>query len=212
MTKQTLTCFYIVRHGQSEANVDEILAGQLESLLTGKGEIQAKETSLELKHIKFDAVFSSDLIRAKRTAEIIILEKKLAVITTQALRERSYGIYEGKPYHILNEALEKLRKNNSHLDVEKQYLLTLPSMEPFESVTSRLITFLREIAVGYPGKNILIVCHGGIMRYLLIHLGFATFKTLPPGNISNTGYIKLESDGVDFFIRETKGIEKISDL
>ena len=62
--------------------------------------------------------------------------------------------------------------------------------------------------IGNPGKTILVVSHGGVMRYLLIHLGFGTYTNLPTGSIGNTAYIKLETDGVDFFVKETKGITK----
>jgi len=46
------------------------------------------------------------------------------------------------------------------------------------------------------------------MRIFLINLGLGTLESFPPGSIKNTAYIKLESDGVDFFIKETWGIEK----
>ena len=85
--------------------------------------------------------------------------------------------------------------------------------EGYESnteIATRFITFLREIAATYLGKNVLIVCHGSIMRATLMRLGFATYDTLPSGNIENTGYFVLESDGVDFFVKETVGINKIT--
>ncbi len=204
-----LTTFYIVRHGQSVANIQQILAGQLDSPLTQAGVNQAKKLSRDLQQVQFDAVFSSDLVRAKRTAEIITLEKKLAIATTKALRERHYGIYEGKSYTEINTALEALHVKHQDLDIEKRHMLGLPSTETIENANSRLITFLREIAVANPGKVILIVCHGGLMRYLLIHLGWAAFATLPIHGISNAGLIVLESDGVDFFVKETKGINVV---
>lgn len=44
------------------------------------------------------------------------------------------------------------------------------------------------------------------MRHFLIHLGLASHKTLPPGTISNTAYVKIETDGIDFFIKKTLGV------
>lgn len=93
--KNNNTTIYIVRHGESEANAKGILQGQKDYPLTPKGEEQALIISNELKGINFDAIFSSDLLRAKRTAEIIAVERKLAVNTTKMLRERNYGRLEG---------------------------------------------------------------------------------------------------------------------
>ncbi|HCM37353.1 MAG: Phosphoglycerate mutase family protein [Candidatus Gottesmanbacteria bacterium GW2011_GWB1_43_11] len=210
MHKNTkLTTIYIVRHGETEWNIKGLLQGHGDSPLTQAGEQQAKDIALKLKRIHFDEVFSSDLLRAKRTAETIALDLKIAVKTTQALRERFYGKYEGKPHAVINQDLKKYLEQYKEVSGELLANLKLsPEVESQNEATSRFITFLREIAVGYVGKTILIVSHGGIMRYLLIHLGFGTYKTLPSGSIANTAYIKLTSDGVDFFVKETKGITK----
>lgn len=66
-----------------------------------------------------------------------------------------------------------------------------------------MFTYLREVAVAYQGKDILVVSHGGVMRILLDHLG----KRVARGATANTAYIKLESDGVEFFVKETEGIK-----
>lgn len=207
----SLTTIYIVRHGQSEYNAQKRMAGHADTPLTNHGEIQAQQLAQELVHIHFDAVFSSDLIRAKRTAEIIALEKKLAVKTTEWLREQHFGRFEGASYEEFNTAFRKLLTNYENATDESKFDFRLtPDIETDGESVTRFITFLREIAIGYLGKTVLIVAHGSIMRYFLIRLGLATYKTLKPGGISNTSFIKFESDGVDFFVKETKGISKIS--
>jgi len=65
--------FYIVRHAESKANESGVRAGQMDFELSEKGEKQALERAKELRDVKFNAAFSSDLIRAKRTAKIISL-------------------------------------------------------------------------------------------------------------------------------------------
>jgi broad specificity phosphatase PhoE len=67
---------------------------------------------------------------------------------------------------------------------------------------ARFIPALREIAIAYPGKNVLVVTHGGVMRAFLIHLGVGDEKTLPPGSIKNTSVFKIDSDGVEFWVRK----------
>lgn len=197
------TTFYIVRHGQTEWNVKGLMQGQTNSFLTPLGEEQAKSVATELEHIHFDAIFSSDLVRAKRTAEIIALDKKLAVQTTELLRERAFGELEGKSY----AAIKSHEKLYHALDDQSKLAYKVDEKsESDEEINSRLLRFIRETAVIYPGKTILMVSHGDVMHKLLIHLGHATHKNLPVWGIGNVGYIKLETDGVDFFVRETKRV------
>ena len=82
--------------------------------------------------------------------------------------------------------------------------LEAEGIESGEQVISRLIAFLRETAQAYPGKTVLVVCHGGAVRTLLLHLGYAD---LPRGAFQNAGYVKLRTDGVDFFLDEVKGVK-----
>lgn len=191
---------YIVRHGETDENLHHIIQGHTNSVLNKTGKLQAKNTAQRLQDIKFDNVFSSDLLRTKETAEIIALERKLAVQTTKVLRERRWGRLEGKPTSIIL-TIEELKKKLS----EKERLKYKPykDIESDEEIVSRLFPFLKEIAVGFIDKTILVVCHGGVMRVLLQRLG----RKVPHGAASNTAYIILESDGVEFFIKETEGIK-----
>lgn len=192
---------YIVRHGQTDWNAQGITQGETDIPLNSEGIKQAKTLGGSLKKIEFDAVFSSDLLRAKRTAEIIAMEKKLAVETTNLLRERRYGKFEGKPGHLMDEfhkTWETLSKKGRIS--YKPY----DGYETDEEAISRFITFLREVAARYLSKKVLIVSHGGIMRVFLNHLSDKTYRAKA---ISNSAYIKLESDGVDFFIKELQGIK-----
>lgn len=198
--------FYIVRHGQTEWNVKRIIQGRYDSPLTKIGLNQIDVLAQELKELKFDAAFSSDLLRAKRTAEIIALEHNLAVETTKHLRERDFGIFDGKPTDLIRSH-EKLIDKLS--DEERKTRKPWEGFESDEEVIGRIFTFLRETAVAFSSKKVLVVTHSVVIRVILIHLGFATYKTLPPGTVENTAYIKLLSDGVDFFIDETKGIHPL---
>lgn len=197
---QNYCVIYIVRHGETNENLNHIIQGQTNSVLNKTGKLQAKNISKKLKDIKFDNVFSSDLLRTKETAEIIALERKLKVETTKALRERRWGHLEGESTKIIS-VIEQLKDKLDR--VERLKYKPSPDIESDEEIASRAFTYLREIAVGYSGKTILIVSHGGVMRILLDHLG----KEVAHGAAANTAYIKLESDGVEFFVKETEGIK-----
>lgn len=193
---------YIVRHGETDWNIQHLIQGSTDTFLNKAGEKQAKILGKRLKDIKFDAVYSSDLARAKRTAEIIVIEKKLAVETTKLLRERNFGKLEGKPWSETDQI------NQIWRDLDKQQRLVYRPYKGYETddeIVSRLITFLREIAASRLGQTILVVSHGGLMRVLLNHLSDETFHT---GAVKNSGYIKIKSDGIDFFLEELFNVEK----
>ena len=194
---------YIVRHGQTDWNAVHKIQGQTDIPLNASGEEQAQETRQMLKDVHFDAVFSSDLLRAKRTAEIITLERDIALKTTKLLRERNFGPLEGKEVVELRQ-LEKELADLGYDErfVHKQY----PDIESDEELVGRFLTFLREVAVAYAGKNVLVVTHGGLMRSVLVHVGYTTYQKLNKLTIFNTGYFVLESDGVEFEIKKTEAI------
>jgi broad specificity phosphatase PhoE len=203
MNDKQLTKIYIVRHGETEWNVLRKMQGHSDIPLNALGEEQAKNLAQELKDIKLDLAFSSDLMRAKRTAEIVALEHRLEVQTTELLRERNSGDFEGQSYEVLdtyNKLLDKLS------DQERYSYKIPPERESDEELINRIIPFMRETAITHPDKTILMATHGGVIKTLLIHLGVGNYKTLRAHAIDNAAYVVLETDGVDFFVKKLKGI------
>lgn len=197
---------YVVRHGETDWNVQGKIQGHTDIPLNENGIRQAKKLYEKLKDIRFNAIFSSDLLRAKQTAEVIALEHKIAVQTTKALRERWFGKYEGVSFRTHDKEIQEMFKKYKKLTDANES--SPPELEGDEELMGRFIPFVREIAVAYRKKMVLMVSHGGAMRTFLVHLGYASYDELIPGSIDNLAYIKLESDGIDFFIRETHGIQK----
>lgn len=193
---------YLVRHGQTDWNAQQLTQGEADIPLNSEGIKQAQALGESLKTINFDAAFSSDLVRAKKTAEILTLERKLAVETSKLIRERRFGKLDGKPEQLMKDFFDTWVSLSRE---ERRTYRPYESFETDEEVTTRFITFLRETAVRFPGKTVLVVCHGSMLRTLLNHL---TENTYASGAILNSGYIKLESDGVDFFIKDMKGVKK----
>ncbi len=198
---------YIVRHGLTDWNMSKRFQGQIDIPLNETGKDQARLAGKRFENIHFDVAFSSDLIRAKQTAELMLLEKKIAVATTKALRERAFGPLEGKTMEELEEEVrENVEKFFSQSYKENMGFRPYPGFETNDELMGRVFTFLRETAVGYKGKTALLVSHGGLMRALLLHLGYGTNDKLRSRSIMNTAHIKLLCDGIDFYIEETVGI------
>ena len=137
----------------------------------------------------------------------MVADQKLIIITAKALREQCYGQYEGKSYEefqsALHESLEQYDKSN---DEKKLHFQLEEGMETDAEAASRFMTFIRKISADYTDKTILIVSHGDIIRYFLIHIGYATYNQFSDRPIDNCGYIKIQSHGIDFMVKKTKGI------
>lgn len=203
---------YLLRHGETDWNAKNLIQGQSDIPLNKNGKRQAKLLAKKFKKIKLTAVFSSDLVRAEKTAKIIAAEHNLPVITNKALRERDFGDLEGKPSQWLDVWRKKIEKGSGSLTNQEKKLLEkikIP-MESNNKLMRRFVSFLKEIALAYPQKNVLIVTHGSVLRTFLIKLGF--FKNEKDSfthRVKNGAYVKILSDGEKIFLKEIFGIEKI---
>lgn len=209
MDNKNLCTLYLIRHGETEWNVKGITQGQTNSSLTDNGIQQAKTTAHELKDIKFDAIFSSDLTRTQDTAEIIKLDREIVIQTSKLLRERNFGSFEGRHGDEFREILKEKILEREKLSEEEDWSFRLAEdIETDEELVSRFLVQLREISVAYPNKTVLVVSHGGPIRTFLSKIGYKTKKELSSGTFKNGGYVKVLSDGVDFFIKDVKGVAK----
>ncbi len=197
---------YLVRHGRTDWNDKHLIQGHSDIELNSEGIETAKKLAKEFKKIKFDCVYSSDLLRAKQTAEIVALEQKIGIQTSESLRERNFGNVEGKPsqeyFSQINEVLEKL-------DEEIRYSYKFESnieMESDREVLERINKFFKKISNIHNRGNILVVSHGGPIRLLLHKFKFLSYKEIV--YIPNLSFIKLACDGKELKLLETFGIEK----
>lgn len=144
---------YYVRHGQTAYNLAYKIQGSIDAPLDQTGIKQAKATRDKLKDVHLDLIFSSPLIRAKKTAEIINEAHHLDIRFVDALREEHYGDFEGKSRH--GEDYFKQRSSFAH---------RYPNGESYLDVAARVFPFLDYLKKNYKDKDILLVAHGGISR------------------------------------------------
>ncbi|MBI4973219.1 histidine phosphatase family protein [Candidatus Roizmanbacteria bacterium] len=202
------TTLYIVRHGESEGNVQGDIFGA-DPPLTEKGIHQAQALSLIFESKILHHVYASSLKRAHKTAQIIADKKGLPVSLHEGIRERHFGSLEGKTgaygkeHHGL--AYEKF---NTVSAVEQMNWKVVPDMESFGEALKRVLKAFDEITHTHKGKTLLLVSHANVMLSLLAHLQFATFNEMPQGTIQNTAYIKIEKNDDVYSITETQGITK----
>ena len=141
---------YIVRHGQTDYNLEGRYAGRIDVELNEKGIEQANIIKEELKNIHFDIVFSSPLKRALTTASIITNNE---IIVDNRIIERSNGKLEGKLKTEINDDIDFNDPN-----------LTKYNIENINDFRNRIYNFFDEITK-YKDKNILVVTHAGVGIY-----------------------------------------------
>ena len=154
---------YIIRHGQTEKNKANVLQGRSDVPLNEAGRQQAEEVRDRFREagISFDLVYTSPLIRAVQTAEIIA--GGTPQIVDERLIEMDYGPYEGMD--LSNPAPEVLTFFRDFVHNPAP-----DGMEPLQAVVARLGTFLEEIRGATAEKNILISTHAIAMKGALEYL------------------------------------------
>lgn len=140
----------LVRHGQTEKNVSDVLQGPHGGNLTPLGVEQAIKVGLRLRDEKFDLIYSSDSDRVLKTAVYIVkFHKDTCYIKTKDLREIDVGPHEGEPCNSIDW-------DNRPADIESR-----------ESICKRAHKVFTEAYTKYPNGNVLFITHGGIIRALI---------------------------------------------
>lgn len=152
---------WLIRHGETDYNAQGRWQGQTDTPLNALGERQAKALALRLKDVAFDAVYSSDLSRALRTAALALPHH--TVIADPRLRELHFGRWEGLVWHQIPEHeradLENWRSNPAGF--------MPPEGEHFSDMLARIAAWRADL----PAQGRLaVVTHGGTLRALFFHL------------------------------------------
>ena len=149
-----MTELLLVRHGETDWNAVGRLQGHTDRPLSDYGREQARRLADDLAGEEFDAIYASDLARARDTAEIVGERLQLPVVEDPDLREKNWGTWEGLT-------------STERLEVEL-------AGESTEEHQRRMLAALGRIAANYPGGRVLVVTHGGSMRRVQTEaLGFA---------------------------------------
>jgi 2,3-bisphosphoglycerate-dependent phosphoglycerate mutase len=155
-----------IRHGETAWNVDTRIQGKLDIGLNDKGRNQAERLGAALAkdqaHEPIAAIYSSDLWRAYDTALSISKATGVAVVTDEGLRERGFGIFEGKTFDevakMWPEQAQRWRQRDPDFCPEGGESLTM--------FRDRILAASQALTVRHPGEQIALVAHGGVMDVL----------------------------------------------
>ena len=158
-----MTSIYLVRHGQTAWNREEIFRGRTDVPLDETGLKQAELAGEYLKEVKIDAIYSSPLSRALETAEKIARFHNLKVQPLEGIIDMSFGNWEG-------HAHQEIKKNDSETYRrwrEEPHLVRLLGGESLDDVRVRSMAALEEVIRKHPGKALIIVSHRVVNKVLL---------------------------------------------
>ncbi len=160
MPSTPLRSLVLVRHGETTWNLDQLVQGHIDDpTLTERGRRQAAEAADALRPTDFDVVLSSDLRRARDTAAILASGRGLEVVTTLALRERTYGDFEGRSISDLPASMAGW-EGDRVIDADARP----PGGESLNDLCDRAARWLAALRLDYAGARVLAVTHGGTVR------------------------------------------------
>lgn len=178
---------YLVRHGQSQGNIQGIIQGQSDYPLTDLGRKQAQLLGEHFKKLDVDALYSSDLARAIDTATFIGKNQGLSITALEIVQEIGLGPLEGKKRAEILESYPALKTGSILLS-------GIEGTETVESITERCASLKSQLLKNHDTENVAIVSHGGFISIFLMYLLIGEKWSENYGRpflIDNTGITKI---------------------
>lgn len=182
---------YMARHGETQWNRLKKTQGAQDTPLTDLGRYQASQLARRLKDNSITTIYTSDLGRARETAQIIGDRLNLVPIATSSLREVCFGIWEGLSIEEIEEEypgeLARWRTDLSFAPKEGESLF---------SVNNRIQNFIESLKIASlnPDNNILIISHAATIKILILELLEIPINLLTKIKISQTGLSLLKME------------------
>jgi len=165
---------WLVRHGQTQANVDGLYSGISETLLTEQGVAQAVAVGNMLGQVAFEKVLCSELGRAQHTTQLILQQRQIPVVTEARLNEMNFGDWEMRHHRDL----QRLDAENYAAWCNDWQNVIPKNGEGFQIFSQRVSEFAKALSSQTEAENILIVSHQGVLSLLI-----ATLLNMPPASL-----------------------------
>lgn len=161
-----MSTLLLVRHGETELKSSERYWGHTDVKLGALGIEQAERVRDLLATERIDIIFSSNLERASKTADIIASRHKMEVITCAELKEVNFGELEGLTFKEIAQRYPEVAKSWAEGKTDLKY----PCGESLSELAERASNFTRRLKNVSPEQTVLIVAHSGVLRLLMCHL------------------------------------------
>ncbi len=160
---ETRTRLYLARHGETTASAEYRYIGQTDVDITGNGLEQMERIKQRLKGEEIQAFFSSDLIRARKGAEIIASCHGIEPVACPEFREIHLGVWEG----MTREEIMERYPEEYTARLQDLVHRRIDGGESFRDVHERVMQKLSRILADMAGSTILLLAHGGVNRVIL---------------------------------------------
>lgn len=182
-----MTRFLFIRHGETDSNRQQRFQGQIDVPLNANGRVQAARLAERLAATPADALYTSDLNRARQTAAALAAVWALPAQPLPAFREQAFGILEG---------MEVSAVPSLHPELWRQWLdhqadFALPGGESLVQLSERVLAAVRELAGRHAEGTVAVVTHGGVLDTLWRHAQALPLHGRRECEIPNTGINRL---------------------
>ena len=190
-----ITRLCLVRHGETEWNAEGRVQGQTDIPLSAVGLSQAHAAAEVLCRHDFTAIYSSDLMRVRQTAEPAVRRFALPLLLDPALRERHYGIFERLLYTEVRtrfpEHYARFQSKDPDYDFE--------TGESLRAFNERSLAVVSEIAARHRGEQVLVFTHGGVLDMVYRYARALGFDAPRDFGIPNCGvnWVEISARGWD---------------
>ena len=157
---------YLARHGETEWNRETIFRGSKDIELNENGLRQARALAAAIKDVKFSAVYSSPLSRARKTAKLSAAPHKLDLNIDQNLSDICYGDWEGMTLKQVEAEYSDLYKQWEN----QPHTVTFPGGDSLQIVQQNITRFLENMLEKHASETILVVAHRAVNKVMLCHL------------------------------------------
>lgn len=196
-----MTTIYLIRHAEAEGNLYRIVQGHRDSNLTDRGWRQVRALEKRFEGVHVDAVYSSDLLRARATATAVSRPRGLTIHGVPDLREIRVGEWEERTFgEIAHRDPVMLENFGKHMD-----LWHVPGAETPREVLDRAWKFLNRVAAQHDGQTIALVSHGYILRLLLSKIEGMTLEetgSVPHGDNTAVSLLEYENGAFRLVFRD----------
>ncbi len=158
-----MTSIYLVRHGQTAWNREEIFRGRTDVPLDETGLKQAELVGQYFKGMEIHGIFASSLSRAWQTAQKVAQFHHLEVQSLPGILDMSFGNWEGRPHQEIRES----DGGTYRQWVEAPHLVRLPGGEGLDDVRVRAMAAMEEVIQKHPGKTLVLVTHRVVNKVLI---------------------------------------------
>lgn len=196
-----VTEIFIVRHCETDGNAQKIFQGHIDLDINELGTKQLDALSKSFHETHLDKIFTSPLLRAKKTALAIRGNKDIPIVINEGLIELNGGAYEAKTYSQIGKEFPDFNE----IWVSRPWDFAPENGEKMTDAYERIWSTVKAIAAENKDKRIVIVSHGGVIRCLLCKIlknDITKMCEIPFGSNTAVSLLKFEDNGkyyLDFF-------------